>query len=410
MSTPHRPWLSRRALLQGAAALGLLPSGLSLAAAPGDARLVLVLLRGGLDGLAAVPPHGDPWYRRARGELALPAPGSPEGIVDLDGRFGLHPALAPLHARWQRRELLVVHATALPYRARSHFDAQDLLENGSASPHGARDGWLNRAVQQLGGGAPPVCFGAQVPLVLQGAAPATSVDPARDSAPPAGFLELVEQLYATDPVLGPSLAQGLAAQAQLADHRVDPDDMTMAAGSPKRGRKRAARMAASLETAGGMMAAENGPRIAVIDTGGWDTHATQGTTTGRLRRQLDALAAGLVALEQGLGPAWRSTVVAVVTEFGRTVAPNGTRGTDHGAAGATLLLGGAVAGGRVVGDWPGLEPKSRHEGRDLVPTTDLRAVFKGLVRDHLGVSGAALDGTVFPDSAAVSALDGLVRS
>jgi uncharacterized protein (DUF1501 family) len=169
-------------------------------------------------------------------------------------------------------------------------------------------------------------------------------------------------------------------------------------------------VAASLETAGRVMAAENGPRIAVIDTGGWDSHANQGTSKGRLRRQLDALAAGLGALEQGLGGAWSRTVVAVVTEFGRTVAPNGSRGTDHGTAGATLLLGGAVAGGRVRGQWPGLAPRHRHEGRDLAATTDLRAVFKGLVQDHLGVAPEAIADRVFPGSSGVAPLEGLVRA
>ena len=395
--------LSRRRIIQSALAAGIGFPMPSFARAPGDARMVVVLLRGAMDGLAAVPPHGDPHYRQARGALALPTGRGPDAIIDLDGHFGLHPSLGPLHEAWRQGHLGIVHATALPYRARSHFDAQDLLENGTTTPHGARDGWLNRALQTIDDAPGAVSFGTQLPLSLQGRAPSVSMDAGHEETTSETLMVTIQALYSEDPVLGPALSAGMAVREGL-------DEPSMMASDDREGMNpKAARAHAALQLAGQVLAKDDGPRVAVVESGGWDTHANQGTTKGRLSRQLSTLAESLRGLQAGLGPAWNQTAVIVVSEFGRTVAPNGSRGTDHGTAGVALLLGGAIHGGRSFGDWPGLAPSDRHEGRDLASTTDVRAVFKGILRDHMGIERAALDSRVFPDSHSVAPLDGLIR-
>lgn len=392
--------MRRRAFLQALAALGgaALGGPAAFAAAETDRRFVLVILRGGMDGLAAVPAHGDPEHARARGDAAVPPPGADGGALDLDGTFGLHPALAPLLPLWEQGALLPLHAVAPPYRERSHFDGQDVLENGTDRPLGAATGWLNRALSIRRGGPPAMAIGRTVPLVLRGPAAATSADPTRPARPDDPWLRAVHDLYAGDPLLGPALDQGLATQAMLAGHQ----------GPRLPGGRAASRDPISaIRVIGGVLAADDGPRIAVLEVGGWDTHTGQ---KGTLDRQLASVAGSLAALADAMGEAWSRTAVLACTEFGRTVKANGTGGTDHGTAGAALLAGGAVAGGRVHADWPGLSPDALLEGRDLRPTTDVRAVFKGVLRDHLGLDERALDREVFPDSAAVRPLDGLIRT
>lgn len=357
---------TRRSFLTGLAATsGLLGLPASVLAAPAtDKRLVVVLLRGGADGLALVPPHGDPHYARARGELALGPPTDADGVVDLDGFFGLHPALVSLLPFWEAGQLAAVHAAGLPYGGRSHFDAQDLLENGTSSPRGAKDGWLARAVSQIGGEA--FAIGSSVPLILRGAEGVSSIDPARAFGAEPDFVEEVSTLYSEDPLLGPALEEGLALRGRLPE---------MSAGSSRRRRRGFAPVAAGV---GALLQEQGG--VAVIDASGWDTHIRQeGGLTGRL----GSLATGLEHLANALAPVWEDTVVAVVTEFGRTVAPNGTGGSDHGTASASLLLGGGVRGGKVYADWPGLRDKDLWEGRDLATTTDLRALFAAMSL-HLG--------------------------
>lgn len=390
--------MRRRSFLGTLASAG----GLALALGPGALaaddeapRLVVVVLRGGLDGLSAVPPHGDPGYRTARRGLALPPPGSEDGIVDLDGTFGLHPALAPLAPLYAEGQLLAVHAASVPYARRSHFDGQDVLENGTAAPFGAKTGWLNRALLHLDQ-PPALAVGRTIPLLLRGDARVTSADPLRrPRADP--WLERMQRLYVDDPQLGPALDEGLGFQALL-----------QGASSGARPPRRSGRsLTDTIEAMAGVLCAPGGPRIAVLEAGGWDTHTGQ---QGTLSRQLDGLASGLVALRGALpAAAWRRTVVLVVTEFGRTVHPNGTGGTDHGVGGVALLAGGAVAGGRVIADWPGLSEPALLQGRDLRPTTDLRGVFKGVLHDHLQVPERALEATVFPDSASIAGVGGLVR-
>ena len=389
--------------------LGGIP--VALARVPTERRFVVVILRGALDGLAAVPPYADPDYRELRGALALPDPGAADGVLALDRRFGLHPALQPLHALYQAGEMAVVHAVATPYRSRSHFDGQDLLENGSDTPHGLADGWLNRALGLLqggprGGGAHGprlgLAVGQSIPLMLRGRTPVASWAPHDMPDADPDFLDRLAQLYAHDAAFGPALTEGLKAQAMA--------DGVLGAGGAMNGAKvyGGARPIVALRPAatavGKLLAAPDGPRVAVLEMLGWDTHAAQGALTGRLAGVMKGLGEGADALKAGLGPAWKDTAVAVVTEFGRTVAVNGTHGTDHGTGTVAFLLGGRIAGGRVITEWPGLARARLFEGRDLAPTTDLRAVLKALLVEHLELPEDGVERVVFPDSRRVAAL------
>jgi uncharacterized protein (DUF1501 family) len=401
--------LARRDLLRlmaggcAAASLATMPSGV-LAAAPGDRRFVVVLLRGALDGLAAVPPIGDARYRERRGALALKPPGEAEGCIALDHTFGLHPALAPLAPFWRRGELLFVHAAGNGYRTRSHFDGQDLMESGLSAKTGISDGWLNRALAELHQGDRRIglAVGGAVPLILRGKVPVASWEPPgglHDASP--DLLSALAVLYRPDPLLGPALAEGL--KAQSFSERVLGDGMQP--GGRGFGPKAFAPLA---QAAGKLLAAPEGPRIAVLEMGGWDTHVNQGAESGRLAQNLAGFAEGLDALAAAMGDAWRRTALVAVTEFGRTVAVNGNGGTDHGTASVVFVMGGAVKGGRMIGDWPGLA--QLQDDRDLRAVTDARRVMKGLLRDHLGIPAASLDRAVFPDGASLRPIDGLVRA
>lgn len=326
-----------------------------------------------------MPPHGDPNYRQARGPAAL----SPDEITDLDGTFGLHPGLAGLQPLFAAGELRIHHAAGLP-GARSHFDAQDVLENGTGAPKGARDGWLNRALVAHPQVGEAVAIGATLPLVLRGDAPATSLEPTRPPVAEGDFLDQVAELYARDPLLGPAYQRALDARGEA-----EPTGRRRL-----RGRDKGGVAMAQIEATAAMLVEPEGPRIAVFDVGGWDTHAQQ---RPRLTRQLSGLTDALLGLRAALGEAvWDETVVLVVTEFGRTVAGNGTGGTDHGRAGIALELGGAVQGGVVSARWPGLSTRALERGRDLAVTTDLRDVFAATLVDHLGVPADRVARTVFP--------------
>lgn len=404
--------LSRRSLLGGIGGSTLLaPFGPSfaLANAPTDRRLVVVILRGALDGLAALPPYSDPEYRRIRGVLALP---ENDGILDLDGRFGLHPALAPLHTLYRAGEMTALHAVATPYRSRSHFDAQDILENGVSGARDRKDGWLNRALGLMGGERIGLAVGQSVPLILRGDVPVASWAPPEMPAADTDFLTRLAALYANDAVLGPALDQGLRAQAMADDALGDPrQGQGRMSGERMYGRApRPQPMRRTAEAVGRLLAARDGARVAVIELGGWDTHANQGGLTGQLNNRLRDLGDGLAALKPALGRAWRQTAVAVVTEFGRTVAVNGTNGTDHGTGSAAFLLGGAVTGGRVVARWPGLGAGQLYEGRDLAPTLDMRSVMKALLIDHLGLAASDVERVVFPDSRDAAPLRDTLRA
>jgi uncharacterized protein (DUF1501 family) len=374
--------LSRRQMfalgagLVASTSLGGIPVALARAATA--RRFVVVILRGALDGLAAVPPYTDRDYRAVRGNLALAEPGAADGALDLDGRFGLHPALEPLYPMYKAREMAVVHAVATAYRSRSHFDGQDLLENGSDTPHATQDGWLNRALGLLGTGGLRdagslrdakrgsgdtarlgLAVGQAVPLILRGRTPVASWAPANLPAADPAFLDRLQAMYAHDPVLGPALSEGLRAQAMADEVLNEAHTDAPMAQQPHRPRMTAervygkgARQVVALKPAanavGKLLAAADGPRVAVLEMLGWDTHAGQGAATGRLAGVMKGLAEGLAELKASLGPAWSESAVVVVTEFGRTVAVNGTNGTDHGTGTVAFLLGGAVAGGHAM--------------------------------------------------------------
>lgn len=397
--TPHPPFrLSRRGALLGlAGAVAFGRNALAVGAAPTEQRLVVVILRGALDGLAAVPAYGEAALAGLRGELAGPGPGAEGGLLDLGGFFGLHPALAGLHGMYQAGEAAIVHAVAGSWRNRSHFEAQDYMEFGAEARLGS--GWLNRVAGALaapmarGGSELALAVGSLMPVLLRGPAPVGNWLPQSFQTPQADLYARIAALHAGDPLTGPAIAAGLRERGFSA--------ATLAGAAEPPNRFGFPALAAA---AGRLLAAADGPRLAALEIGGWDTHANQAARLAGPLRQLDA---GMVALKAGLGPAWRRSVVLVMTEFGRTVRINGTRGTDHGTGTVAFVLGGAVAGGRVRGTWPGLG--ALFEGRDLVPTTDLRSIAKGVLGPHLGLSAAAL-AQVFPDSAAAAAMTGLVRS
>ena len=396
--------LTRRRLLKRLAHLGATIVLLSRHKAPSatagmmptDSRLVVLMLRGGLDGLAVVPPHGDPDYARLRPQLVKFAPEETPEVVDLDGQFGLHPAMAPLKGWYDTGDMLIVHATGILPHPPSHFAAQRILESGDASAT-AQGGWLNRALSGLPqGDSLGLSVGRAVPLLLQGPTALRAFIPPRLPKVEADFLQRLEDLYAVDPLFRQAFATArpLVNEERGLRWRWDPSV-----------RRPTLRVLA--EETGKHLAKPDGPRVAVLESHGWDTHVQQ---TAQLRSLLAQLVDALEGLRESLEPVWRQTVVLVVTEFGRTARENGTAGTDHGAAGVALALGGAVAGGRLIGPWPGLSQSGLLDDRDLRPTTDLRALFKATLRDHLGLGESFMEEHVFPNSRDVLPLAGLIRS
>jgi len=378
-----------------------------------DPRLLVMVLRGALDGLGAVAPVGDPDWVTLRGDKGLrldgPAPGLP-----LDRFFALNPAMPNLHRLYRAGQASIVHAVATPYRERSHFDGQDVLESGITAPGGADTGWLNRALAALApggrvdtGNRKAFAVGPVAPLVVRGPAPVLSWTPPRlEPATDDTVMRLLDLYRHSDPALARALEEriGLAAIAHAGGIETTP-------GKPAAGPAQVrAYFAESAGSAAKFMAQADGPRVGALAFDGWDTHADEGAVSGRLAALLGALDGAIAAVETGMGPSWRETVVVVVTEFGRTARINGTDGTDHGTATVALMAGGAVKGGRVIADWPGLKEANLHQNRDLKPTTDLRAVLKGVLRDHLRVPEAVLAAKVFPESAAARAVPGLVAA
>lgn len=382
--------LNRRRFLalSGATAALTLFSPRLMAVEPGEApRFVFFLLRGGMDGLSAVPMVADPAFAGIRGILAEEETAG----LPLDGGFALHPKLTALHALYGAKEATIFHAVAGPYRSRSHFDAQDMLEQGIAAP-ATSDGFLARMIN---GDAvtKAVALAETMPLALRGGERATSWAPTRIPEASPDIFDRLDDLYAGDALLEAALQQMLENEA-----------VGNMGNSMNGGRGNIVTLS---ESAARFLTVEGGPNVAMLEFGGWDTHTGQ---TGRLNRQFSALDQALAALKTGLGDAWQHTAVVIATEFGRTAAVNGTRGTDHGTAGAAFLLGGAVDGGRVIADWPGLAGPMLYEGRDLMPTLDLRAILKGVMADHMKVAGPKLDLDIFPDSGTVKPLSGLIRA
>jgi uncharacterized protein (DUF1501 family) len=408
----HLP--SRREALIASGALFAWTQLPKLARAEGrDPRMLVIVLRGALDGLGAVAPVGDPGWIALRGDRALVLDGRTPALP-LDSFFALNAAMPNLHRLYRAQHAIVVHATASPYRERSHFDGQDVLESGLARPGATDSGWLNRAMTALasGGRVDPrggrsFAVGPVTPLVVRGQAPVMSwapqvLLPASDDTQ-ARLLDLYRH---TDPRLANALGERirLAALAGAAGMRA-PGGAPLPPPGIARVR---AYFAEAAGTAARYLARPGGPRVGAMGFVGWDTHVDEGAASGQLANLLGALDGALAAIETNMGGAWRETVVVVVTEFGRTARINGSDGTDHGTGTVALIAGGALRGGRVVADWPGLRPADLHEGRDLKPTLDLRAVLKGLLRDHLRVEESALAASVFPGSADVPPLAGLV--
>jgi uncharacterized protein (DUF1501 family) len=400
--------LSRRALIGAAGATFAAASIPRWASAAGtrDPRLIVVVLRGALDGLSAVAPIGDPDYGELHGALALRWDGA-HPALRLDSFFGLNPSMTNFARLYDAKQALIVHASATNYRERSHFDGQDVLESGMSGPGQVESGWLNRAVAALPAGeraAGPraLAVGAVAPLIMRGAAPILGWAPSGLAAPTDDLVARLMDLYAvSDPGLAKALQAGLDAD-RLADRQ------GMAALKPDGDVVGLMRKAA--EGAARLMAADDGPRIGALAFDGWDTHANEGGASGRLAQLLGGLDGAFAAFESELGPRWSDTVVVAITEFGRTAHINGTVGTDHGTATVAFLVGGALAGGRVIADWPGLKTADLYERRDLTPTTDVRAVLKGVLADHLGLSSQALARAVFPDTLGVAPMTGLIAA
>ncbi|MEO5755747.1 MAG: DUF1501 domain-containing protein [Mesorhizobium sp.] len=404
------PTPSRRAVLMTGGALfawAYMPR-FARAADNRDPRLIVIVLRGALDGLSAVGPVGDPDYAGLHGDIALSLTG-PHAALPLDGFFVLNPAM-PVFARLFRdNQAAVVHAAATGYRDRSHFDGQDVLESGFSGPGHVATGWLNRALESLPAGdrvatLGGLAVGPSTPLVMRGAAPVLGWAPQSLPAPSDSLAARVLDLYHhRDPVLAVALQQGLDANQMALDNKMGANAM-----KPKGGLDSAAGMRQAAQGAAKLIAADDGPRVAALAFDGWDTHVNEGGATGRLATLLGGLDGAFEEFEKGLAERWKDTAIVVITEFGRTVQVNGTVGTDHGTGTVVLLAGGAIKGGRVIADWPGLKPAKLYEGRDLAPTSDVRAVLKGLLADQFGLSAAVLGDKVFPDSASVKPMTNLV--
>ncbi|MGH7465206.1 MAG: DUF1501 domain-containing protein, partial [Longimicrobiales bacterium] len=344
-------------------------------------RLVFVLLRGGFDGLAAVVPYGDAAYRGLRGSLAF----ARADVIELDGTFGLAPGLAPLRAFWDDGELVVLHAMAIPYRTRSHFDGQAILETGLDRPAGSSDGWLNRLLQVMPGERAGIAIASGMPRSMMGSHQVQTWSPTQLGAVSDEYLERLAVLYRADGTLHGSFEAALQQQETVGEE-------PMSGGGARRGG-----ITPLMRAAARILRQAAGPNVAAVEFSGWDTHANQGLTGGALDRLLGQLAEALVAFRTEMQTAWRDTTVVVMTEFGRTARPNGTRGTDHGTAGAGFVLGARLARSAVLSDWPGLAPGSLFEGRDLKPTLDTRAVLKGALAGTLDLTASQAD-RVFPDS------------
>ena len=393
MTTLNQRRLLIKAVIGSAAALPL--ATLSFAAADKGAgrrheRVVMVILRGGMDGLYAVPAVGDADFAAARSALSQYA----EPVLPLDTTFALHPSLAQMHSLFHRGELGVVHAVGLASRDRSHFDAQQVLESGSSRPYELNTGWLGRAlgVQQIKG----LALSATVPLVLRGAGTIDTWAPSNLPDPSVDLVNRMERMYTNDAALSTALSR---AKALHFDSSMSVD-MNSASGN------KAGNFVSLAGRAAEFLALADGPQAAVLELGGWDSHANQAAPTGAIANNLHQLDNGLAVLREGLlaSGTWQNTVVVVVSEFGREVTINGTQGTDHGTGGVAFVLGGKVNGGRVWGEWPGLAKKDRYEGRDLRITTDIRSVLKGVLSDHLSVSTRSLNSDVFPGSDALKSL------
>ncbi|SDX14425.1 DUF1501 domain-containing protein [Litoreibacter albidus] len=394
-SISRRRFLVRGAALGCSAAASPLMTPMTFAQAPGENRLVVIILRGAMDGLDVVRPLGDPLLRQYRAGLGM---ARDHGATDLDGFFALHPALSALMPLWQQGDLAAAHAVSTPYRdKRSHFDGQDLLEAGTGMDVDAaqsRDGWLNRMLQILPNAGSETAFaiGRSDMKLVAGRAPVSSWSPdARlDMSPQARLL--LEQIYHDDPLFHGTSMDAIAIAESLG---LASDDSFGMSGKGMREAVKSAQAAGDASVLASFAARRlnEASRIAAFSLGGWDTHRAQ---TRGIGRALSGLQDAILTLKQELGAHWDKTAVVAVTEFGRTARENGTRGTDHGTGGAMILAGGAIRGGRVYGDWPGLEEAALYARRDLMPTADVRSYIAWLMRGMYAIDTASLETVIFP--------------
>ncbi|HXQ49887.1 MAG TPA: DUF1501 domain-containing protein [Stellaceae bacterium] len=401
-------------LSTAAAGLSIIDIGARAWAASGDdaspRRLVVVLLRGAVDGLNVVVPYSDTIYYEARPTIAVPRARQQDGALDLDGRFGLHPALAPLMPMWQERSLAFIHAAGSPDPTRSHFDAQDYMESGTPGRKATPDGWMNRLLAQLPGkrsATTGVAFGPTLPRSFAGEMRVTNIATGRAANNPMPIDRPIinaafDQLYSGDDPLSRAYREGVGARAKLLDD-LQQDMVQADHGAPS-----PVGFAQDTQHLVDLIKRDPGVQLAFFDLGGWDTHVNQGTSEGQLANHLKPLAEGLGVLARGLGASYRDTVIVVMSEFGRTVHENGNRGTDHGHGNAMWVMGGAVKGGRVYGVWPGLTDSALYQGRDLAVTTDFRSALALVLERHLRLDKHALD-LVFPGAPpAPAAITGMV--
>jgi uncharacterized protein (DUF1501 family) len=381
--------LDRRRFLSLACTGGalLIAPRLVFASAETDRRFIFIIQRGAADGLHIVSPYGDPDYAKMRGALAV----DPATTTKLDSSFALHPALTETAKMYNAGEALFVHAIASPYRERSHFDGQNVIETGGSAPYQVKDGWLNRLAALLPKRkAPPLALTPTVPMALRGASEVTSYSPSPLREANADLLARVTRLYENDALLHPLWSTAMEAHRIAGDHGAaaqEPADVGKLAAS--------------------FLVRADGPRIAMIETIGWDTHNQQEPRLARLLAGFDAM---LAALRTGMGQAWMKTTVLVATEFGRTVAVNGTNGTDHGTATAAMLIGGAVQGGRVLTDWPGLSQGALYDNRDLKATMSLDALIAGAAGESFAIDPTLVARTVFKEGSGAKPMSGLLRS
>lgn len=379
-----------RQMCLGGIATFALP-GVTFAQVKQDGRFVFVLLRGGFDGLAAVVPFGDDAYARLRGGFSF----EDSELFALNELFGLAPGLSPLRDLWQANELVTLHAMAIPYRTRSHFDGQAILETGIDRPVGSSDGWLNRLLQVMQGRRSGIAIAAGMPRSLTGSYEVQTWSPTQLGVVDDAYLQRLGALYRSDQALYGRFEAAVQQQDTVGEE-------PMARGNARRGG-----VTSIMQAAAKILRQDAGPNIAAMEFSGWDTHANQGLAGGALDRLLGQLAEGLIAFRTDMGPAWQNTTVVVMTEFGRTARANGTRGTDHGTAGAGFLIGPKVKKSTAFADWPGLDDRALFEGRDLKPTLDVRAVLKASIAGSFDLTRAQLD-RVFPNAPDVRPLYDLI--
>ncbi|HSV50626.1 MAG TPA: DUF1501 domain-containing protein [Burkholderiaceae bacterium] len=379
--------LDRRSFL-GTAALLAAPRVLFAQAAT-ERRFIFIIQRGAADGLNTVIPYAEPAYASARGGLAI----DPASALKLDGTFALHPSLVNLRNLYAAGQASLFHAVASPYRDRSHFDGQNVLETGGNAPYQVKDGWMNRLLGVLPrSGKEAIAFSPAIPMALRGPVDVTSYAPSALPQANEDLMMRVEQLYAKDGQLHALWSSALEARSMAGG---------MGGGANRQDATTLGRMAA------GFLGRADGPRIAMIETGGWDTHSGQ---TARLATQLRNLDNLLAGLHEGLGAAWDKTVILVATEFGRTVAANGTGGTDHGTGAVAMMVGGAVQGGRILTDWPGLASGNLLDGRDLKPTLALDALVTAACAESFALEPDRISAVLFPHGARGTPVPRLLRA